>query len=129
MAAYGKEDFIFTGFDDYDFSDFSDFSDEERSVVSVEDATHSSESDNEEIRQYCVCSGPLSKQMIACDRDNCAIEWWHYECAGLTEQTIPEGDWFCPKCLQSEAEAEGRRHFPCLSIGLSIYRPIYIRTE
>ncbi len=35
-------------------------------------------------------------EMIGCDNDNCAIEWFHFNCVGLTNK--PKGKWFCPKC-------------------------------
>lgn len=34
--------------------------------------------------------------MIACDGDDCAIEWFHFECIGI--MVPPQGKWFCPEC-------------------------------
>jgi hypothetical protein len=33
---------------------------------------------------------------VGCDSDDCPIEWFHYECMGLTE--APKGQWLCPAC-------------------------------
>jgi inhibitor of growth protein 3 len=33
---------------------------------------------------------------VGCDSDDCPIEWFHYECMGLSE--APKGEWFCPAC-------------------------------
>lgn len=52
-------------------------------------------SENEPL--YCTCQRPSYGEMVACDNTDCAIEWFHYGCVGLTEQ--PEGEWFCPNCL------------------------------
>ena len=35
-------------------------------------------------------------EMIGCDNDSCAIEWFHFNCVGLTNK--PKGKWYCPKC-------------------------------
>ncbi|KAI8869778.1 hypothetical protein GQ42DRAFT_146705 [Ramicandelaber brevisporus] len=45
---------------------------------------------------YCHCKRPQFGQMIACDSDDCEIEWFHYECVGLTDS--PEGSWYCQAC-------------------------------
>ena len=36
--------------------------------------------------------------MIACEHPDCEVEWFHYSCVGLTEELVPDGDWFCPDC-------------------------------
>ncbi len=35
-------------------------------------------------------------EMIGCDNDSCAIEWFHFNCVNLTNK--PKGKWYCPKC-------------------------------
>ncbi len=39
--------------------------------------------DDEEPR-YCYCNQVSYGTMIACDADNCAREWFHLRCVGLT---------------------------------------------
>lgn len=45
---------------------------------------------------YCTCQQPSFGEMIACDDDDCAIEWFHYSCVGLARP--PQGRWFCATC-------------------------------
>ena len=37
--------------------------------------------------------------MIACDGDNCPVEWFHMDCIGLSE--VPDGGWFCSFCKKT----------------------------
>lgn len=59
---------------------------------------------------YCYCNGVSYGEMVACDRENCAREWFvglitisddrfHLECAGLTAP--PKGQWFCRDCKKN----------------------------
>lgn len=47
---------------------------------------------------YCYCRCPYDEvsEMIACDGESCAIEWFHFECVGI--MLAPQGKWFCPEC-------------------------------
>ncbi|KAG2435843.1 hypothetical protein HXX76_007038 [Chlamydomonas incerta] len=45
---------------------------------------------------YCICNKPSAGQMVGCDNPECTIEWFHFECVGLTEE--PKGKWYCPVC-------------------------------
>uniref|UniRef100_A0A6G1SL50 Inhibitor of growth protein n=1 Tax=Aceria tosichella TaxID=561515 RepID=A0A6G1SL50_9ACAR len=46
---------------------------------------------------YCKCRGTVhDPMMIACDNVKCKIEWFHYECVGIT--TPPPGEWYCDDC-------------------------------
>ncbi|XP_052278209.1 inhibitor of growth protein 1-like isoform X1 [Dreissena polymorpha] len=45
---------------------------------------------------YCLCEQVSYGEMIGCDNDACAIEWFHFNCVGLTSK--PKGRWYCPKC-------------------------------
>ena len=49
-------------------------------------------------RLYCYCRCPYDEvsQMIGCDANDCAYEWFHFECVGIAE--APEGQWYCPEC-------------------------------
>ena len=49
-------------------------------------------------REYCTCGLPSNEFMIWCDDGNCEIQWYHYQCVGLTEATVPKGKWFCDLC-------------------------------
>ena len=54
--------------------------------------THKSSTD----QLYCSCQEPEYGNMIACENENCDIEWYHFNCAGITSQ--PSGKWYCPEC-------------------------------
>ena len=45
---------------------------------------------------YCLCEQVSYGDMIGCDYDACAIEWFHFNCVGLSNK--PKGKWYCPKC-------------------------------
>jgi len=42
---------------------------------------------------YCFCKRVSFGSMVGCDNENCPVEWFHYECVGLTES--PKGKWHC----------------------------------
>ncbi|XP_078457066.1 inhibitor of growth protein 1 [Lampetra fluviatilis] len=45
---------------------------------------------------YCLCNQVSYGDMIGCDNEACAIEWFHFGCVGLSHK--PKGKWFCPRC-------------------------------
>eukprot|EP00250_Pteridium_aquilinum_P012017 c20456_g1_i2 orf=457-1257(-) len=45
---------------------------------------------------YCYCQNVSFGKMIACDNENCKIEWFHFQCVGIKDQ--PKGKWYCPDC-------------------------------
>lgn len=47
---------------------------------------------------YCYCQCPYDEvsEMIACDGQDCTIEWFHFECVGI--MVPPKGKWYCPDC-------------------------------
>lgn len=45
---------------------------------------------------YCTCSQVSYGAMIACDNEDCSIEWFHYDCVGL--EAPPKGKWYCEDC-------------------------------
>lgn len=49
-------------------------------------------------RLYCHCRCPYDEvsEMIACDNTNCRVEWFHFDCVGIT--VAPKGNWYCPDC-------------------------------
>ena len=46
--------------------------------------------------RYCLCHQVSYGEMIGCDNESCPLEWFHFNCVGLT--TKPKGKWYCPKC-------------------------------
>lgn len=49
-------------------------------------------------RLYCHCRCPYDEvsEMIACDNSSCRVEWFHFDCVGIT--VAPKGNWYCPDC-------------------------------
>lgn len=47
---------------------------------------------------YCLCHQVSFGEMIGCDNFECPIEWFHFQCVGLTSK--PKGKWYCPRCSQ-----------------------------
>lgn len=49
---------------------------------------------------YCFCRQIAFGDMIACDNEECAIEWFHYGCVNLSKQ--PRNKWLCPDCSKKK---------------------------
>ena len=49
---------------------------------------------------YCVCKERSHGLMVACDNLDCAIEWFHIDCVGMTK--LPKDKWYCPFCLSDK---------------------------
>ncbi|KAF7187363.1 Inhibitor of growth protein 3 [Pseudocercospora fuligena] len=62
---------------------------------------------------YCICRKPEHGLMVGCDNEDCNKQWFHYRCAGLTEE--PRGEWLCTECSTKPrsklriAPTDGRR--------------------
>ncbi|KFZ08167.1 hypothetical protein V502_09508 [Pseudogymnoascus sp. VKM F-4520 (FW-2644)] len=67
------------------------------------------EADPNELR-YCYCNGVSYGEMVACDNDACAKEWFHMECAGL--KVAPKNaKWYCDDLPRAQP-AHSRNHHP-----------------
>ena len=53
----------------------------------------------EPIKTYCYCGKPAEGLMIGCDNESCALQWFHYKCAGIKRK--PKGNWFCKNCISN----------------------------
>lgn len=47
---------------------------------------------------YCTCNRVSFGEMIGCDNPDCLIEWFHFECVGLTSSV--KGKWYCDACKE-----------------------------
>lgn len=47
-------------------------------------------------KSWCFCGEASYGEMVCCDNERCSIQWFHYECIGIT--ATPKGKWFCPQC-------------------------------
>ncbi|SNX82578.1 related to p33ING1b (ING1) protein [Melanopsichium pennsylvanicum] len=57
--------------------------------------------DDADEERYCFCNNYSYGDMIACDDDDCEIEWFHLGCVGLTKPPINQ--WYCEACLERRA--------------------------
>jgi succinate dehydrogenase flavin-adding protein (antitoxin of CptAB toxin-antitoxin module) len=48
--------------------------------------------------KYCICRQVSYGAMVACDNEECEIEWFHYDCVGITQP--PKGQWYCHDCTR-----------------------------
>lgn len=87
-----------TGDDESMLSD-AEASDEEASALGHDGAADDDTMDMDEDAddtQYCICERVSFGDMVACDNPKCEIQWFHWECVGLTQE--PKGEWLCPIC-------------------------------
>ena len=46
--------------------------------------------------KFCYCQQPAHGDMIACENEQCPLEWFHLDCVHMTE--APDGEWYCTNC-------------------------------
>ncbi|KAJ3788763.1 hypothetical protein GGU10DRAFT_306406 [Lentinula aff. detonsa] len=49
-------------------------------------------------RLYCYCNKPSDGEMVACDNENCANQWFHLSCTGLSRLPDESETWYCDDC-------------------------------
>lgn len=55
-----------------------------------------------EVELWCYCRQDENfDYLIGCDNDHCTIKWFHLSCVNMTMEEVPDGDWFCPDCSQT----------------------------
>jgi inhibitor of growth protein 3 len=59
------------------------------------------EEDESDDTKYCFCQRVSFGDMVACDNENCHLQWFHWDCVGIKEE--PVGDWLCPECRKLPA--------------------------
>ncbi len=52
--------------------------------------------DEDDNKNWCFCGQPSYGEMIMCESDRCAIEWFHFDC--MRFRAPPKGKWYCPSC-------------------------------
>ena len=72
MAAYGPKDFVYGDFDLEGFSNFSDISEDE--IDSVENVINDDDEEEDDGREFCICKGIPTKEVVACEATNCNVE-------------------------------------------------------
>ncbi|KAG1749142.1 uncharacterized protein EDB91DRAFT_836481 [Suillus paluster] len=58
--------------------------------------------DPNELR-YCYCNQVSFGTMIACDSDDCKVEWFHLPCTGLSEAP-KRRKWYCQSCMTQKGK-------------------------
>ncbi|ORX34705.1 hypothetical protein BD324DRAFT_634571 [Kockovaella imperatae] len=56
---------------------------------------------------YCTCRQISYGEMIACDDEECEVEWYHIHCLGFDKP--PEGNWICPQCVERRKKNPGKK--------------------
>lgn len=46
---------------------------------------------------WCTCRRMSFDDMVACDNQNCPIQWFHMTCVNMTMANVPL-QWFCDRC-------------------------------
>jgi len=72
--------------------------DENTSGVGAGDEDVEMEDDAQDDTKYCYCGEVSYGDMVACDNADCKGQWFHWKCAGITEE--PEGEWLCRDCAK-----------------------------
>jgi len=77
--------------------------DDDGSASASEDGFEDGGDDEAESESSHYCIGACRREtggMVACDGEDCAGEWFHFACIGMTSKTVPEGEWFCDDCAR-----------------------------
>jgi inhibitor of growth protein 3 len=82
--------------DDSAMSEMSDEENMSRSGGGDEDVEM--DEDAQDDTKYCYCGEVSYGDMVACDNADCKGQWFHWKCAGITEE--PEGEWLCRDCAK-----------------------------
>ncbi|KAG8282279.1 hypothetical protein J6590_040511 [Homalodisca vitripennis] len=79
-----------------DSSNSSNSSESENEADSEENVQKEKTERSDDLYCYCQCPYDGVSEMIACDGQDCMIEWFHFECVGII--VPPKGKWYCPDC-------------------------------
>lgn len=58
------------------------------------------EEDDDSEPRYCYCNQVSYGEMVACDMETCAREWFHLDCVGLAKAPTKNAKWFCDECKE-----------------------------
>ncbi|GMR48545.1 hypothetical protein PMAYCL1PPCAC_18740, partial [Pristionchus mayeri] len=47
---------------------------------------------------YCTCNQVSFGEMVCCDNPDCKVEWFHFQCVGMTAGPPQHVKWFCEIC-------------------------------
>ena len=78
---------------------------EESGHTGMKRARSSSDLQSHKEPLYCICNQVAYGDMIACDNEQCSIEWFHYACVGLVDEP---SEWLCRQCQAMVKEKKSR---------------------
>ncbi|KAA1476189.1 hypothetical protein DENSPDRAFT_843092 [Dentipellis sp. KUC8613] len=67
--------------------------------------------------KYCYCHDVSHGEMVACDNEECLIEWFHLQCVGLSTPPPNEKPWYCRDCLASQTQTANTKRKGRQSVG------------
>lgn len=79
------------------------------------DAKNDEARNNDQLTTYScrACRKPDDDMMIACDNNEAHADdehWHHFTCVDLTMKTVPNGEWFCPRCRLRREDSDDADH-------------------
>ncbi|KAH0287208.1 hypothetical protein M436DRAFT_85863 [Aureobasidium namibiae CBS 147.97] len=86
---------------------------EDEEVEQVADEEEVEEAEDGDEPKYCYCGQGSFGEMIACDNDDCPMEWFHLGCTGLRAVPGDNVKWFCDVCKEpkgKKAKTMANRH-------------------
>ena len=94
---------------DFAMSDTTDIVQSAAAPVETEPSLEPVETEPIEVDQklWCTCQKESSGDMVACDNLECSVEWFHFDCVGLTR--APRGHWYCNQCRAFAPVASKRK--------------------
>ena len=77
--------------------------------LSTPPTEHHGNNPNSSDQLFCFCKGPSYGNMIACDNNDCPIQWFHYDCVGITEKPHDNQHWFCSEECRLQATRKKKK--------------------
>jgi len=79
----------------------------QQDVVPAPEEGEPGDADEGDGGRYCYCQGPSYGEMVGCDDEQCAYEWFHLNCVGLSAAP-KSGSWYCDDCKAKRTGKKGR---------------------
>ncbi|CAB3977095.1 Chromatin modification-related YNG2 [Paramuricea clavata] len=89
----------------------SDVSDRRKAGAVKAAATRKAKRESQQKQDpFCLCGNDDNDEMVMCENKKCKYQWFHYQCVVMTEDTVPDGEWFCPSCEEKKRKFHGNHH-------------------
>ncbi|KAG9540814.1 hypothetical protein KCU71_g1011, partial [Aureobasidium melanogenum] len=73
-------------------------------VADEDEGEEGEEGEDGDEPKYCYCGQGSFGEMIACDNDDCPMEWFHLGCTGLRAVPGDNVKWFCDVCKEPKGK-------------------------